>query len=108
MLLKQDQITRKQREQRRKQYMDEWNKKMRKMVEYKIMEPVPGEKGNYQYTGEFIAHCYEFKKEMPLTKYEVEYIESHQEDICKDYAQSVIMRWVLLWIRCVKQLAPVR
>jgi hypothetical protein len=75
-----------------------WNKRMKKMVEYKIMEPVAGEKGNFHYAGEFIDHCNSFRRETPLTKYEVGYIESHGEEIKKDYAQLAISEYLPAWL----------
>jgi hypothetical protein len=51
---------------------------MSKMVEYKIKEPIPGEKGEYQYTGEFIDHFLEFKKRESYIDSEIDYIEMHR------------------------------
>ena len=78
MLSKQDQEQRKQRERRIKMAKDEQDKMMSKMVEYKIKEPIPGEKGEYQYTGEFIDHFLEFKKRESYIDSEIDYIEMHR------------------------------
>jgi hypothetical protein len=85
-------------QQRRKRYADEQNMKIRKMVEYKIIEPVPGEKGKYQYTGEFMDHCFKFKKETPYTQHEINYIEYHQVEIRQDYARNAITEYLQGWL----------
>jgi hypothetical protein len=55
-------------------------------------------RGNYQFTGEFIDHCFKFEKGTLLTRYEVEYIENHQEEIRNNYARLAISDYLHEWL----------